>query len=177
MKILVTGKPGCGKTTLCEKLVKALKSGGKEVGGVVSKEMREGGARIGFKLIDVATGKEGVLSHVSGSGPEIGKYKVNLHDLDDVGVGSIEMAIRDGKLVVIDEIGPMELLSRKFVESVERAFESKVDVLATIHYRSKHQLVEKLKHSKEVELLVLEPRNRDMVFGDIAGRLGLLTNG
>lgn len=173
MKLLVTGKPGCGKTTLCERLVKALKSGGRDVGGVISKEIREGGVRAGFKLIDIATGREGVLAHVSGEGPEIGRYKVNLLDLEEVGVGSIERAIRDERFVVIDEIGPMELLSKRFVKAVENAFESGLDILATIHYRSRHPLVEKLKSSERVELLVLDPRNRDGVFEDIAERMGL----
>ncbi|MFQ5816012.1 MAG: NTPase, partial [Candidatus Hydrothermarchaeaceae archaeon] len=173
MKVLVTGKPGCGKTTLCERLVKVLKFEGRKVGGVVSKEIRKNGVRMGFKLIDVATGREGVLAHVSGRGPEVGKYKVNLRDLEDIGAGSIERAIQKGMLVVIDEIGPMELHSRRFIDTVERAFESELDILATIHYRSRHPLVERLKYMPGVELLVLDQRNRDEVFEGIAGRLGL----
>ncbi len=173
MKILMTGTPGCGKTTLCEKLVNTLKVEGRRVGGVLSKETREGGVRVGFKLVDIATGREGILAHVSGKGPEVGKYKVNLAGIEDIGVASIERAIRDGMFLFIDEIGPMELHSKKFVEAVGKAFESELDVLATIHYRSKHPLVEKLKHSEGVELLVLDQGNRDMIFEDVRIRLGL----
>lgn len=140
---------------------------------MISKEIKEGGLRKGFKLIDVASDREGVLAHVMGKGPEVGKYKVYLHDLEDIGVGSIDRAIADGVFVVIDEIGPMELHSKKFTEAVERAFASELDILATIHYRSRHPLVERLKHMPGVELLVLDQTNRDEIFEVIAGRLGL----
>lgn len=173
MKILLTGSPGCGKTTLCEKLVNALRAKGREVGGVLSKEIREGGVRVGFKLIDVATGMEGVLAHVSGRGPEVGKYKVNLVDLENMGVVAIERATQNKMFLVVDEIGPMELHSRKFVAAVEKAFESELDVLATIHYRSSNPLVERLKHIKGVELFILDRENRDKVYEDLAKRLGL----
>jgi nucleoside-triphosphatase len=173
MKILITGKPGCGKTTLCERIVEGLVAGGRPVGGMVSKEVRERGARVGFKVIDVATGREGILAHTEGKGPRLGKYRVNLHDLEEVGVGAMERAIDGGILLVIDEIGPMELFSRRFVGTVEKAFESDLDVLATIHYRSRHALVERLKGMEGVELLVLGERNRKVVLEEIKQRLGL----
>ncbi|NOZ76736.1 MAG: NTPase [Euryarchaeota archaeon] len=173
MKVLITGKPGCGKTTLCEKVVDAIKAAGRPVGGMVSKEMREGRGRVGFKVIDVATGREGILAHTEGKGPRLGKYRVNLHDLEDVGVGAMERAIDEGIFLVIDEIGPMELCSRRFIEIVERAFEADLDILATIHYRSRHPLVERLKGERENELMVMDEGNRDRFLACIFERLGL----
>ncbi len=173
MKLLITGKPGCGKTTLCERIVESLKSAGRPVGGMVSKEMREGRARVGFKVIDVATGREGILAHVRGEGPRLGRYRVNLQDLEEVGVSAIEKAMEEGTFLVIDEIGPMELFSRRFIQAVERAFESDNPILATIHYRSRHPLVEKVKHMMGVELVVLDEGNRDEVLRDIMEKLGL----
>ncbi len=170
MKVLVTGKPGCGKSTLCIKVAQALGTNLK-VGGMISAEIREGGVRKGFKLVDLKTGEEGVLAHVAGSGPRVGKYCVNLYDLDAIGAGAIERATDACDLVVIDEIGPMELHSNTFIEAVRRAFEEAANILATIHYRSRHTLVEELKNREDVRLYEIHEGNREGVLREILALL------
>lgn len=165
MKLLITGLPGCGKTTLCKKIIQAIKD--KKICGILSEEIREGGERKGFKIIDLKTGAEGILAHVSQKeGPRVSKYRINLGDID-----KFVSAIKDDcDLTVIDEIGPMELRSEKFIRVVEVAFESDRSVIATIHYKSKHPLVEELKRRKDVIIYEINQANRDKVLEEILRR-------
>ncbi len=166
MKLLVTGTPGCGKTTLCEGVIERLKDK-MRIGGFVSGEIREGGVRRGFLIRDIGSGERGVLAHVDRQGnPRVGRYGVNLDDLNSVGVGAIHKALKDCDLVVIDEIGPMELFSKEFVKVVKDAFSSDKHVVATIHFRSRDRLVEKL-GLKEVPVWVLDEENRDVLLEEI----------
>lgn len=158
---MITGLPGCGKTTLCDRVIESIK-GVCKVGGILSTEIKEGGSRKGFKIVDILTEEEGILAHVNQkTGPRVGKYRVNLNDLDEVGVNAISDAVEKCDVVVIDEIGPMELCSNRFIEVVNDAFESDKCIIATIHFRSKHPVVENLKRREDVAIYTLDENNRD----------------
>ena len=88
--LLLTGAPGVGKTTVLIKIVEALKAKGVSVGGMISREAREGNVRVGFEIIDLTNGKHGWLAHVNQkSGPQVGKYHVNIEDLENIGAKAI----------------------------------------------------------------------------------------
>ena len=165
LKILITGLPGCGKTTLCKKIIQAL--GDRKICGLLSEEIREAGGRRGFKIIDIKTGGEGMLAHVAQKeGPKVGKYRVNLSHLN-----KFANAIEDNcDLIVIDEIGPMELHSEKFISAVRAAFESGRNVVATIHYKSKHPLVQELRRREDVITYEINEVNRNKVLEEIVRR-------
>lgn len=137
VNVLVTGRPGVGKTTLVVRVADNVRSHGFRVGGFVSREERVGGSRIGFVLIDLATGEQAYLARVGTGTPRIGKYVVSIDNLERLGVKAVSDAISSADLVVIDEIGPMELLSQAFKKVVTQALDSPKPVLATIHYRAK----------------------------------------
>lgn len=123
--LLLTGNPGVGKTTVLIKIVDSLKTEGISVGGMISREAREGNARLGFEIIDLTNNKHGWLSHINQkTGPQVGKYHVNLEDLENIGAKAITEAVDRREVVAIDEIGPMELLSQKFKQAVKQALES-----------------------------------------------------
>jgi len=164
-KILVTGRPGIGKTTLVLKVSEMLKERGVSVGGIITREVRRGGVRVGFEIIDVGSGRRGILAWAGrGSGPRVGKYTVNLSDLETVGVSSIINALEKCQVVVIDEIGPMELFSAKFRDAVWKAFTSEKTVLATIHIRAdRYEFCRRLKRLPEVRIFELTLSNRDVL--------------
>ncbi len=119
-------------------MVDALKAEGVNVGGMISREAREGSVRVGFEIVDLSSGKHGWLAHVNQKGgPHVGKYHVNIQDLENVGVQAIMEAVEKCDAVAIDEIGPMELYSQKFRQAVVQALESKKLVLAVVHARAK----------------------------------------
>jgi nucleoside-triphosphatase len=115
--LLITGAPGTGKTTVLTKTVNLLRERGFSVGGMLSREIREGGVRVGFEIIDLETQKRGWLANIKQSnGPQVGKYRVNIDDLEAVGVQAMIHAAAASDIIAIDEIGPMELSSEKFKE-------------------------------------------------------------
>lgn len=159
--LLITGAPGTGKTTVLSKTVEALKGHGVSVGGMISREARDGCARMGFEVIDTSNGKHGWLAHVDQkTGPQVGKYRVNLSDLERIGVKAITEATQKYDIVVIDEIGPMELFSAKFKQAVIDALESSKVVLAVVHAKAKDTLIEKAKHLPDAQLYTVTLDNR-----------------
>ena len=126
---LLTGRPGTGKTSLIKQAVSELKV---NAGGFYTEEIRSQGTRLGFKLITL-DGQEAVLAHVSISSCfRVSKYGVDVESLDRVGVAALRQAVRQCDLVVVDEIGKMELFSANFSEAVLEIIGSGKKVLGTI---------------------------------------------
>ncbi|MCS7113193.1 MAG: NTPase [Nitrososphaerota archaeon] len=164
-RVFLTGRPGIGKTTVVLETVKLLSRSGIRIGGMVSFEVRESGVRVGFKVRDIYTGLEGWLAHVSfTSGPRIGRYRVNIDEFESIGVKAILDALNDNSIevIVVDEIGPMELLSRKFRDAIYRLLDSGKNVLGTIHYRCDDPLARRIRSMSGVEIVevTLDNRNR-----------------
>lgn len=162
--LLLTGSPGVGKTTLLLKIVEALKSRGYSVGGMISREVRAGGTRIGFEILDLACEKRGWLAHVNQkTGPQLGKYRVNLADLDSIGVEAVLKAVRECDVIVIDEIGPMELFSENFRQAVEKAVESGKLMVGVVHWKARDKLVNAVKTRQDAEIFTVTFENRDIL--------------
>jgi nucleoside-triphosphatase len=160
--LFVTGRPGIGKTTVLLRTVKCLRAKGFRVGGMLSREARKAGSRVGFEILDLATGRKGWLAHINQPvGPRIGKYRVSLEDLDSIGVKAILEALEKADVVAIDEIGPMELCSQAFVKAVRRVLESSKPVTGTVHFRARHHLVNYLKGRDDSEVFEATLKNRD----------------
>ncbi|MFW6117691.1 MAG: NTPase, partial [Thermoproteota archaeon] len=150
----ITGKPGTGKTTVLSKIIESLRDRGYKVGGMVSREAREEGTRVGFKVKDLGNGKIGWLAHVKyGRGPQVGKYRVNLDDLKKIGADAISTAVDHAGVVAIDEIGPMELYSERFKKAVRKAMNSGKLVVGTVHWRAGDELIEEIKRREDAEMV------------------------
>lgn len=159
--LLLTGSPGVGKSSVLLKTVEALKARGYRVGGMLSREVRSCGARVGFEILDLSSGERGWLAHVNQpSGPRVGKYRVNLENLDGVGVAAILKAVEGLDVIVIDEVGPMELFSEKFREAVKQAAESGKLVVGIIHWKAKEELIDEMKTREDAEVYMVTFENR-----------------
>jgi nucleoside-triphosphatase len=134
---ILTGSPGVGKTIAFIGIVEVLKKQGYMVGGRVSQEVREAGGRVGFEIEDLASGKRGWLAHVNQkTGPSVGKYHVNLKDLENIGARAILHAVDAVSVVAVDEVGPMELFSPEFRAALQKALGSGKAVLAVVHHKA-----------------------------------------
>lgn len=160
--LLLTGNPGVGKTTVLLKVVDALKARGYSVGGMISREVRSSGERVGFEILDLSSNKRGWLAHVNQpDGPRVGKYRVNLNDLEGIGVNAILKAVEECDVVAIDEIGPMELFSERFKEAVKRAVESGKLVIGVIHWKARDRLMEEVKKREDGGIIEVTLENRN----------------
>lgn len=165
LNVFVTGRPGVGKTTVIKRTVEELDNMGYTCGGVFTPEIRIRGVRVGFELVDLATNSRGVLSHVDNPvGPRVGRYKVNLNDIRTVGVNAIEEAIKNADYIVIDEVGPMELLSRDFREAVLSAIKSQKPVLGVLHWKMQAPLVRVINSRSDVMVYEVTPQNRQSLY-------------
>jgi len=167
VKILLTGKPGSGKTTTVRRVVERLDL---PAGGFYTEEVRQGRRRVGFRLVTLG-GKADMLAEVGGKGAaHIGRYRVNLRVLEELGVASMQAAMQADELVVVDEIGPMELLSERFQAAAWAALEGPSPLLATIMSRP-HPVADRMKRAPGATLLKITPANRESIVEDILRRL------
>ena len=161
--IFICGKPGCGKTTLIKEILKERKL---NAGGFYTSEIREERIRKGFKITTL-NDKEGILAHVNIKSPyRVGKYKVNIKDLEEIGVASILEAMKENKVIITNEIGKMEMKSEKFKKAVETALDSKNKVLGTIMLKPK-PFCDKIKQRSDTKVFYLTRENRELVKEEI----------
>jgi len=157
--IFITGNPGVGKTTLIHNLIKDLKI---PAGGFYTQELRVSGRRTGFKIISL-DGKEGILASVNTKSRfRVSRYGVNLPDLEAIGVKSIADALEKNELVIIDEVGKMELFSKKFQEVLLTALDSAKPVIGTIMLRD-NSFTRNIKKRRDTEVIMLTRENFDEV--------------
>jgi nucleoside-triphosphatase len=158
--LLLTGRPGVGKTTIVKKVADAL---GKQAAGFYTEEIRAAsGRRQGFRLVTLE-GDEAVMAHTElrGEGrPRVSRYGVDVQAIEDVGVAAIQRAMAADKIVIVDEIGKMELFCKAFKEAVSEAVENENPVLATV-MRVSRPWVDELKVKEQVEVWEVTVGNRD----------------
>ena len=168
--LFLTGGPGVGKTTIIKEALalpaEGLARARVSAGGFYTEEMRSGGVRQGFKLTTLH-GQSTVLAHLDiKSQYRVSKYGVNLEGLEGVGVAAIRQAIQDSAVVVIDEVGKMELFSPSCREAVTEALASGKRVLGTIML-APHPWADAIKRRPEVEVVTVTRANRDQVAGRV----------
>ncbi|MET7493866.1 NTPase [Streptomyces sp900116325] len=170
-RILLEGRPGVGKTTAIRRLAALLN--GRDIVGFTTEEIRQGGARVGFAL-ETAAGRRAVLAHAGFPGPpKVGRYGVDLGVMDRLALPALMAASADPaprQLVLIDELGRMELASASFREAVRSLFEADVDVVATVHAHS-DPFTDALKQRPGIELIAVTRVNRNALPERLATRL------
>lgn len=160
--LLVTGPPRSGKTTVIRTAVDRLEDRGCEVGGIYSPEVREEGDRVGFDIADVLTGERRQLAHVDrDDGPAVGKYRVNVANVDAVVRAAFQRVRAEADVAVVDEIAPMEVTSDVFVAAVRRVLDAELPLLAAVHYRSTAGFIRTVKDRDDTETFTVSPESRD----------------
>lgn len=127
-------------------------------------EIRDNGVRVGFSIEDLVTRKTGTLAHVGQSeGPRVGKYHVNLSDIQRVAVDGIRCATSESDVIVVDELGPMELKSDPFVQEVRTALATPKHFIGTIHKYASHSFIVGIKSNPNYEILEVTLENRNEI--------------
>ena len=158
-RLLLEGRPGIGKTTVARRLLTLLQEAGVPVGGFTTGELRTGGHREGF-VVEAASGAREVLAHVDLPGPpRVGRYGVDLAAFERVALPALGDS-GPGGVVVVDELGRMELASAAFCETVVELLGRDVAVVATVHH-ARHQLTDALKRRPDIRVVRVTEATRD----------------
>ncbi len=171
MNVLLTGRPGIGKTTLIKRLIEATSL---SKGGFYTEEVREQGQRVGFSLTTL-DGKRSLLAHIKIKSPyRVGRYGVDIDTFEATGVESITKAISTNEIIIIDEIGRMELFSKKFRDVVVQAL--KIGrVVATIR-KGKGGFIDEIKSRKDARVIEINLKNRETLLSSLAQTVMDLVN-
>ncbi|MDO8568611.1 MAG: NTPase [Dehalococcoidales bacterium] len=160
---LLTGRPGTGKTSLIKQVVTDLKV---RAGGFYTEEIRSHGERLGFKLVTL-DGKAATLAHIDfKSAQRVSRYGVDIEALERVGVVALKQAATGCELVVVDEIGKMELLSSDFRETIRQIIDSGKRVLGTIMLSS-NPWADEIKHQAQVKLVTVTRENHQEILAGL----------
>jgi nucleoside-triphosphatase len=170
VKLLIEGRPGSGKTTLIERLVDLLREAEVPVAGFLTREIRAaGGRRAGFR-IETLDGTSATLAHTELAGPpRVGRYGVDLEAFERL---ALPVLADPGEgVVVLDELGKMELASEPFRDAVSRLFERSAPIVATVHAH-RHPFTDPLKRRPDVELVRVTTKTRDDLPDQLLKRFG-----
>ena len=168
--LFITGRAGIGKTSVFLETIRLLKLKGLEIGGFVSKEVREKGVRIGFEVINLHSGRKAWLARIGEeSGPRIGKYVVQLKEFENISNEALSYAMTTNKVdfIAVDELGPMELYSNTFRSLMNKIFVEDKPFLVTLNYRLIHDAM----IPKKIEVVEVTLSNRETLAETIAHTL------
>ena len=176
VNLLITGPPGVGKSSLIKGIIEEVRSRKRIVGGILTPELRSNvqgkSVRVGFLIVNLLTGEKDFLARVGvKSRNMVSKYGVIRKNIERIGVGDIRQAVKEADLIVIDEIGKMELFVPEFAVAVLEALESSKPVLGTIGKNVKHPLIEEVWRRRDVEIINLTRTNRDEVYRRVSTQI------
>ncbi|MFB0563135.1 MAG: NTPase [Candidatus Lokiarchaeia archaeon] len=168
VNLLITGLPGVGKSSLINKIIEEARSRNLIVGGILTPEVRSEvqgkKVRIGFLIVNLLTREQDFLAKVGvKSEYRVSKYGVIKENIENIGVRALETA-KKADLIIIDEIGKMELFAPTFVVAVREAFDSSKPVLGTIGKNVQHPFIDEIKKRRDIEILNLTRNNRDEIY-------------
>jgi nucleoside-triphosphatase len=171
-RLLIEARPGAGKTTAIGHLANRLRERGVPLSGFLTRELREHRRRVGFE-IETFAGERGLLAHVDIKGsPRVSRYGVDIEEFERLALPQLDAPSSQG-VVLIDELGKMELASERFREAVLAVMQAPVSVIATVH-TARHPFTDSLKRRNDVSIVRLSAANRDRLPAELAGRLGNL---
>jgi nucleoside-triphosphatase len=172
MKLLVTGRPGVGKTTLIRRVVEKLPVKAK---GFYTEEIRDTatGKRRGFG-ISTLSGESAVFADRAFDSPcRVGGYRVDVKQFEALALPALKkaMAAKEG-ILVIDEIGKMELCSEAFADLIRQiAEEPDLTLLATVPLKDVHPVVKAIKAAGDAVVVEITAANRDEAPDEVLGLL------
>jgi nucleoside-triphosphatase len=163
--LLLTGRPGVGKTTVIMRLADAL--GDLTKAGFYTEEMRRGGQRQGFCIVTFSE-REATLAHVGiKSRFRVGRYGVDVAAFEETVLPELS---RPCGLIIIDEIGKMECFSSRFVDTVRQLLDGETPVVATVASKGAGFIAE-AKARPDVQVIDVTHDNRDTLPQDLAREL------
>ena len=167
VKIGITGLPGAGKTYTLRRVIDMLKADGKlTIGGIIDEKVTDklGRKTVGMKVTNQLTGES-----VQFAKPEfeskimVGTLGVDLALFESVSISAIKTACEQCDIVIIDEVGKVEVESQAFVDAVNDALDIDKPMIITLHKKSRNPLLQDIRRRDDVRILEVTPTNRNIL--------------
>ena len=164
IKIGITGLPGSGKTYVLLRVIEMLKDDELIIGGMIDEPLTDGRHKIGFSVRNIMTGETQVFANASiESKIMIGKIGIDLAKFEEIGIVAIREACEKCDIIVIDEVGKMEVESQAFVDAVKEALDVDKPMILTLHKKSRNPLLQDIRRRDDVRILEVTPTNRNIL--------------
>ncbi len=164
VKIGITGLPGAGKTFALQKIIEMLEDNSVVVGGMLTEPIEEDGDKVGFKVQNWMTKEKGVMAHKNlDSDVEVNEYFIDMDVLENIGVKAINAASDEAEVIIVDEVGKMEVESPAFVNAVKHALDTDKPLILTLHKKSRNPLLQDIRRRDDVRILEVTPINRNLL--------------
>jgi len=165
-KIGITGMPSVGKTQTLLKIIEKIEKSGYMLEGMITEPVIVKKKRVGFYVTDWQTKEKKIFAHIDFDVKDkVGDYGIDLGVLEEIGVPAIEKAIYDEEvdIIIIDEVGKMEMLSEKFCEVVADALDSDKPIVVTLHKKSRTPLLQDIRRRDDIRILEVTAVNRNLL--------------
>lgn len=157
--LFIAGTVGVGKTSLLREVTLSRRE---RIGGFYTDHMLSGRMRKGF-VMRTFDGQERVLAAKGmKSSHQLGKYGVDINALENVGIPALKLALEAKDMIVIDEIGSMEMMSERFRQTLLECLTSTKPVLATIRAASQ-PFSDQVKKFSDTQTIILTKSNYNQV--------------
>ena len=164
VKIGITGLPGSGKTQTLLRIIQLLEQEGVVVGGMVTEPIVEKQRRTGFQIVNWLTKEKIVFAHEGlKSRVKSGRYGVSVDALEEVGTKALADARESADVIVIDEVGKMEVESDVFTKAIMDTLDANKSIVMTLHKKSRNPLLQDIRRRDELRLLEVTPVNKNLL--------------
>lgn len=156
--IFLTGDIHIGKTTILNKVINSLPH--LKIGGFRTLPIYEDGEKKGF-IFDSLAGIKKLFAHVDlKTENKFDVYKFDYNVFEDIGVFSLEKALRDSDLILMDEIGMMERQTTNFRQMILNCLNSTKPNLGAFQKRATW-FENILKKREDTKIININEANRD----------------
>ncbi|HSM46568.1 MAG TPA: nucleoside-triphosphatase [Draconibacterium sp.] len=159
---IITGKIGSGKTTLIQKLIQKFRFENILVSGIYSARILENDKTTGYDVVDISTDETEKFLRDRGNEDQqrIGKFYI---DSNGEQKGNEILMNSQSKLIIIDEIGKLELEDRGWAHSLEQLVtDSKSNLLLSVREEVLYEVTEKFKISPDIIFNVEAQKDEDL---------------
>lgn len=117
--VIITGSIGEGKTSQIQKIVEVLKNQNISIGGILSPRIIENGITTGYDILNISTNERVAFLRKNDAGeqPKIGRYSILSEGLE-AGRNALKISQNNNQIVVIDEVGKLELDNKGWAENL-----------------------------------------------------------
>ena len=164
LKIGISGVIGIGKTETLKRIIDMLEEEEISIGGMITEPILEDNRQMGFQVMDWETKEKAVFAHLNlDTSLKIRGYGVDLDALNEVGVKAVENAARKNDVILVDEIGKIEVESDKFNNVVKNVMNINKPMILTFNKKSRNPLLQDIRRRDDVRILELTEVNKDLL--------------